>query len=127
MKRNQTTSTALTVLAVLLLSVLSYGQSSAIKNLEMGIKSDNAGLQKQSVYYAGKYEIKEVIPALMTALENTKDAGTRKLIVRTLYKIDPAKALKSINNLTAADEQVKKLCDALNYDYNVNVSTVAAR
>ncbi len=127
MKRNQTTSAVLTVLAVLLLSALSYGQSPAVKNLETGISSDNAGLQKQSVYFAGKYEIKEVVPALMTALEKTEDAEMQKLIVRTLYKIDPAKALKSISNLAAEDEQVKKLCAALNYDYNVNVSAVAAR
>ncbi len=127
MKRNHTTSTLLTVLAVLLLSALSYGQSAAVKNLEMGIKSDNAGLRRQSVYYAGKYEIKEVVPALRSALEKTNDAETQKLILRALYKTDPVEALKSMEYLTAADEQVKKLCDALSYDYNVNVRAVAAR
>ncbi len=127
MERNNTTLTLLTVLAVLLLSALSYGQSNAVKNLETGISSDNAGLQKQAVYYAGKYEIKEVVPALMTALENTDDAGMQKLIVRTLYKIDPETAISLMEELAAADEQVMKLSNALRYDYYENVRTVARR
>ncbi len=127
MKRNQTISTVLTVLAVLLLSALSYGQNNSVKNLEMGIKSSNPGLQKSCVYFAGKYEIKEVAPALESALEKTDDAFMQKLIVRTLYKINPESALKSIKNLDASDAQVKKLCAALNSDYNETIRRVASR
>ena len=73
----------------------------AINNLIVGIQSDNEGLKKSSIYYAGIYELKEMVEPLIELLNKEKDTDMRVLIALTLYKIGNKDGLKAIVDLVA--------------------------
>ncbi len=130
MKRNQSQTTVLlTLLTLLILSVSAYGMKPAYQNLENGIKSSNPGLKKSSIYLAGKYEIKELLPVMREELKTASDPELKKLMIRAIYKIDAYSAMKSIIEIssTTDNKHIRKLCEALNADYNKEMSAYAAR
>ncbi len=130
MRRNQSKTTVLlTLLTLLLLSLSAYGMKPAYQNLENGIKSSNPGLKKSSIYFAGKYEIKEMLPVMRAELLTASDPKLKRLMIRAIYKIDAYSAMQSIIEIssTTEDKQIRKLCEALNADYNKEMSAYAAR
>ena len=105
---------------VLLAAVLTgsvYAQKNSIKdvttnkhslqNLVAGIRSDNAGVKRSSIYFAGKYRIAETEDALIEQLKNEKDASTRILIALVLYEMGSEEGLLEIKNLSQKDEDAK--------------------
>jgi HEAT repeat protein len=66
----------------------------AIQNLVIGIQSDNAGLKRSCIYFAGKYEVSEVVNELIELLGKEKDSSTKKVIALVLYKIGDQKGIK---------------------------------
>ncbi len=103
-----------------------------IKNLSMGIASDNLGLKRSCIYFSGFYEIEELVNPLVKQLKKESDPGTRILIALALYKIGNNDAINAIEKLAKndSDPKVKRMGIAiLNefqkvqlYQDNLNVS-----
>ena len=83
----------------------------AVKNLVKGIKSENEGLKKSSIYYAGKYKITDAVDALVDKMVKEKDPDTRILIALSLYQIGDYKGLEAVKEqaLNDNDERVKSM------------------
>jgi hypothetical protein len=70
-----------------------------IENLKCGICSDNNGLRRSSIYFAGKYKINEVVPNLARLLyKQSTSESEKRLIISALYAIGSTSALSEITN-----------------------------
>jgi hypothetical protein len=126
----------LTLFAALVFTNLSMGQTekapkplfkeNAIKNLIVAIKSENEGLRKSGIYFAGLYEIKEAVETLVEEFKNEKNPKIRVLIALSLYRIGDEKGMESI--YTAAlhdnDSKVKRICIAIANEYNTGKAVI---
>ncbi len=57
----------------------------SIGNIKNAIQSNNPGLRKSGIYFAGKYAVEEVSETLLDQLKKEEDPSLRVLIVRVLY------------------------------------------
>ena len=87
----------------------------AVRSLAIGIESDNAGLKKSCIYFAGFYEIEEVVGTLVEQLKKESDPDTRILIALSLYKIGNKEALEAVEELAKSDysSKVKRMSSAI--------------
>lgn len=123
MKR--TTLITVILFAVLALTTLgnaqdktrAYYTEKAAKNLIIGINSDNAGLSRSSIYYAGKDKVAQAVDALVEKMWKEKNPNTRILIALSLYQIGDYKGLEAVKEqaVNDSDERVKKM-SALIFD-----------
>ena len=105
--------TTLIVLLVITLTAAAglQAQSSKYKNvtvnsvetLKQGIKSDNPGLRKSSIYMAGLYKIDEAVATLTEQLEKEKNPGIRILIALSLYNIGNSHGMDAVKDLSVND------------------------
>jgi HEAT repeat protein len=86
-----------------------------VKNLAMGIASENLGLRRSCIYFAGYYEIDELVEPLVEQLTKEPDSNTRILIALSLYKIGSKDAIKAIEELAKndANPKVKRMGTAI--------------
>jgi hypothetical protein len=91
-----------------------------ITNLEVGLSSENPGLKRSCIYFAGLYEIDELVKPLIKQLKNEKDANTRILIALALSKIGNEEGIKAIGDLAKSEmnPKVKRISFALINHYN---------
>jgi HEAT repeat protein len=89
--------------------------ASSLESLKEGIKSDNDGLKRSSIYMAGLYKIDEAVETLTEQLEREKDAGTRILISLSLYNIGDPDGMEAVKKLSFkdSDKEVKRMSTAL--------------
>jgi HEAT repeat protein len=121
--------------AVLLAAVLTssvYSQSNSIKditahkyaleNLIAGIHSENDGVRRNSIYFAGYYKIAETEEALIAQLKMEKDPSTRILIALVLYELGSEKGLLEVKDLSVNDEnaKVRRMATQIYNEYLVN-------
>jgi len=59
----------------------------ALQNLVAGIQSDNTGVKRSAIYFAGKYRVAEAEDALIAQLKEEEDPSTRILIALVLYEM----------------------------------------
>ena len=95
-----------------------------IQNLAMGIESENTGLKKSCIYFAGLYEIREVVGTLVKQLKKEPDPNTRILIALSLYKIGDEEALNAVEKLIESDHsyKVKKMSSAILNQFKIDIS-----
>ena len=79
----------------------------ALKNLIAGIHSDNDGVKRNSIYFAGYYRVAETEDALISQLTKEENPSTRILISLVLYEIGSEKGLNEVKNLSLNDENAK--------------------
>jgi HEAT repeat protein len=100
----------------------------ALKNLVAGIHSDNTGVKRSSIYFAGKYRIAEAEDALIDQLKEEEDASTRILIALVLYEMGSEEGLLEVKNLSENDKdsKVRRMTFQIYNEYLVNdgVNTV---
>ena len=100
----------------------------ALKNLVAGIQSDNTGVKRSSIYFAGKYRIAEAEDALIDQLKEEEDASTRILIALVLYEMGSEEGLLEVKNLSENDKdsKVRRMTFQIYNEYLVNdgVNTV---
>jgi HEAT repeat protein len=86
-----------------------------VKNLALGIETGNLGLRRSCIYFAGYYEIDELVEPLVKQLIKEPDSNTRILIALSLYKIGTKEAIKAIEELAKNDinPKVKKMGTAI--------------
>jgi HEAT repeat protein len=96
----------------------------ALKNLVAGIQSDNTGVKRSSIYFAGKYRIAEAEDALINQLNEEEDAGTRILIALVLYEMGSEEGLLEVQKLSLNDEdaKVRRMATQIFNEYLVNDS-----
>lgn len=79
----------------------------ALDNLKSGINSENIGVRKSSIYFAGKYRIAEAVSYLVERLKKEDEASVRLLIAYSLYEIKDAEGMKAVKELSLKDNNVK--------------------
>ena len=89
----------------------------SISNLKNAIQSDNPGLRKSGIYFAGKYAVDEVSETLLQQLKKEKDPSLKILMVRVLYIFGNYEYMDEIYKLALKDEnnRVRKMAAAI-YD-----------
>ena len=131
MRRNMNLRKVVLMGAMLMVSSLAYAKNdpselnrvnkSAVENLKVGIKSDNAGLKRSAIYFAGYYRITETVPALTEQIKKEADPKTRILIALVLYKIGDDKSIDLVREMAAKDKnpEVRRMCACI-YDAYIN-------
>ena len=96
----------------------------AVRSLMMGIESDNTGLKKCCIYFAGLYEIRDVVWTLVDQLKRELDPDTRILIALSLYKIGDREGIQAVEKLIKndSDYRVKKMSTAILNQFKIDVS-----
>ncbi|MCF8261662.1 MAG: hypothetical protein K9J12_12870 [Melioribacteraceae bacterium] len=117
------TRATLLVVSVMLVTFLyssTYGQNyqltnNQIESLKLGISSNNKGLMESSVYFAGKYRIKDVLGDLESLLYSKVNLSTKKLVMNSMYLIDESKTAKIAMDLynSSNENKLKKFCYSL--------------
>jgi len=129
--------TARFLTVVLLAAVLTgsgYTQSNSIKditahkyaleNLIAGINSENDGVRRNSIYFAGYYKIVEAEDALIAQLKKENDPSTRILIALVLYELGSEEGLLEVKDLSLNDKnaKVRRMAAQIYNEYLVNDS-----
>lgn len=86
-------------------------------NFMNGLKSENTGLRKSCIYFAGKYKISSAVIPLMAQLRKEKDIDTKILLALALYEIGDARGMYLVKVVSDNDDnlKVRKRCTAI-YD-----------
>ena len=94
-------------------------QKYALDNLLAGIKSENDGVRRSSIYFAGKYKIAEAEQALIEQLKNEPNPETRTLIAFVLYELGSEEGLVEVKKLARSDvdPQVRRMSKHLINEY----------
>lgn len=94
----------------------------ALKNLVTGIHSENNGVKRSSIYFAGKYRIAETEGALIDQLKLETDPSTRILIALVLYEMGSEEGLMEVQKLSLIDEdaKVRRMATQIYNEYLVN-------
>lgn len=129
MKAQLTKSVLLLVVGLTLTSSL-FSQSSlaeftkneyALENLLNGIHSENEGVRKSSIYFAGKYKVEEAAYDLIDQLKNEENSSIRVLIALALFEMESKDGLEAVKNLSLSDDDLKvRTMASFIYDEYVN-------
>ena len=94
----------------------------AVKNLRADIASENLGVRKCAIYFAGKYHITEIINDLVAHLQNETDTDSRILIGMSIYTLGEKKGIQDLQNyaFTEKDPRVKKMLLEICSQFNFN-------
>jgi len=115
MKAQLTKSVLVLILGMVLSSTL-FAQNSlaeftkhkyALDNLIMGIHSENEGVRKSAIYFAGKYKVEETAGVLIAQLNNEENASIRVLIALALFEMDSKEGLDAVRKLSVNDDNLK--------------------
>lgn len=79
----------------------------ALDNLLEGIKSDNDGVKRSSIYFVGYYRIAEAEEALIEQLKKEQNPGNRILIAIVLYELESEDGLLAVKKLASNDDNQK--------------------
>ena len=79
----------------------------ALQNLLAGIQSENEGVQRSSIYFAGKYRIAESESALIEQLNKEENPSTRILIALVLFEMGSMEGLEAVRKLALNDVEPK--------------------
>ena len=90
----------------------------ALDNLIAGIKSENCGIKRSAIYFAGKYRIEEVKDVLLEQLNSENEACIRILIALVLYELGESKGLLAVKKFIETDEDLKSRRMATQIYYN---------
>lgn len=96
----------------------------AIQNLIQGIKSNNLGLKRSAIYYAGKYKIEEAVEVIIEELKSINDPQTRCLTALSLYKIGNKNGMRVVNELAGndPDAKVRRIAAAIYETYSLETA-----
>jgi HEAT repeat protein len=131
MKRNMNLTKAVLIGGMIMVSSIAYAKNDpselnrknkiAVENLKTGIKSENSGLKRSSIYFAGYYRVAETVPALTEQIKKESDPKIRILIALVLYKIGDEKSIGLVKEMAAKDSnpEVRRMCTCI-YDAYIN-------
>ncbi len=124
---------SLFVVVILLISVTSLAAQNnsikditsnkyALQNLLAGIKSDNEGVKRSSIYFAGKYRIAESESALIEQLNTEENPSTRILISLVLFEMGSIEGLDAVKKLALndVDPKVRRMSTHIYNEHLIN-------
>ncbi|MBT8387263.1 MAG: hypothetical protein KJO12_07605 [Ignavibacteria bacterium] len=79
----------------------------ALNNLLAGIKSNNDGVKRSSIYFIGYYRIAEAEEALIEQLKKEQNPSNKILVALVLYELGSNSGLLEIKKLAIHDENQK--------------------
>lgn len=96
----------------------------ALQNLEMGIKSENAGVRESSIFFAGQYRFIDAEDALIKQLKVEKVSDIKVLIGLALFRMNSEKGMNELQRLATVDEnpRVRRMSYAIYNEYLVSFS-----
>jgi HEAT repeat protein len=96
----------------------------ALVNLLNGIKSENDGVRRSSIYFAGKYRISDTEQVLIEQLKEEQNPSNRILIALVLYKLGSADGLLEVKKLASNDdnEKVRRMSTHIYNEYLIKNS-----
>ena len=71
----------------------------ALQNYRNNLMSDNYGIVKSSIYFAGKYRICEVCPELLKIVKKSNDEELCQLAIWSLYQIKDNESCYELNRI----------------------------
>lgn len=94
----------------------------ALDNLIAGIKSENHGVQKTCIYYAGLYKVEETVDYLIEVIKKSKEEDIQKLVVLSLYEIKDEHGIEFLKNYSSKcpNKDVKRISILAYRDYKSN-------
>lgn len=102
----------------------------AINNLIMGIHSENEGVRKSAIYFAGKYKVMETAQDLIDQLSKEENASIKILIALALFEMDSKEGLEAVKKLSLSDknDKVRRMAsfiynEYMNNDFTAKVTT----
>lgn len=101
----------------------------SVKSLIMGITSENQGLRKSAIFYAGQYKLEAAVDCLIEELQKEEDSSTKILIALSLYKIGNPIAIDYIKEVAAKDENenVKNMFSTIYSEFIFDTSFATAK
>ncbi|WKZ69256.1 MAG: hypothetical protein QY331_14945 [Melioribacteraceae bacterium] len=94
---------------------------SEVATLIEGIKSENYGLMRSSIFIAGKYRVEEAVEALFEVLERESDPSNLVLVSLAIYRIGNLEAMMKVietaNN--SENNHTKNILSAIAMNYLV--------
>ena len=96
-----------------------YYADTDVANLISGIKSDNNGLMRSSIYFAGKYKIEETTDALLEVLNSESDPSNVILIALAIYQMGDKEAMMHVLDVAknSSNNRVKHMLSAIALQY----------
>ena len=79
----------------------------ALDNLLDGIKSENDGVKRSSIYFVGHYRIAEAEEALIEQLKKEQNPSNRILIALVLFELVSEDGLLEVKKLASNDDNQK--------------------
>jgi HEAT repeat protein len=102
----------------------------ALDNLIMGIHSENEGVRKSAIYFAGKYKVSETAQDLIDQLNREDNASIKILIALALFEMDSKEGLEAVKKLSLSDknDKVRRMAsfiynEYLNNDFTAKLTT----
>ncbi|MBV6511191.1 MAG: hypothetical protein FMNOHCHN_00670 [Ignavibacteriaceae bacterium] len=101
-----------------------FSEKLYVQNLIEGIRSENCGLRRSSVYMAGKYRITEVNDVLIEVMKTEKDPSTRILIALSICNIGEPSGMEAILNFShnEKDPKAKRMFINIYQDYKNHIA-----
>ena len=87
----------------------------AKKNFVMGLQSDNIGVKKSYIYFAGKYKITDVSQNLLEIIGKSNNDELCQMLAWSLYQIGDDSCCEELNSLLKnhPSEKLKDFCKFL--------------
>lgn len=89
--------------------------NNAVASLNMGIISENPGLQRSSIYFTGLYKIKSAVKHLQYVIKHCPEAEMRILAAKALKEIGDENSINFLKNQIPREssEKAKNLYSAI--------------
>jgi HEAT repeat protein len=81
-----------------------FNNKYAIDNLISCLTSENQGVKRQGVYFAGLYKVDESVDYLIDIIKNQNNDEVQKLAVLSLLRIDSPKGIKFLKKFTVESD-----------------------
>ena len=92
--------------------------NSALRNYQDNLKSNNDGIVRSSIFFAGKYKLSEVAPDILEILKNSKDEDLCKWAVWSIYEIGDDQCCNELQKILQ-DHPSKKIKEFCNFLRNI--------
>ncbi len=105
--------------------VNSKSYTTGLQNLRAGIVSDNLGVRKSAIYFAGKYHVSELTNDLLAQLQRESDANSRILIGMSIYTLGEKKGIEDLQTYATTEKnpRVKRMLEEICNQFNFNTSS----
>ncbi|MCK9211229.1 MAG: hypothetical protein M0P61_10375 [Ignavibacteriaceae bacterium] len=126
MKKTSYTAVLAVALSLVLFTGLTAQKKAVLaenhmQNLIMAVKSDNDGLKRSGIYWAGYYKVEKMVPLLVE--EFTHESSKNKILIAlSLYQMGEDSCIIKLMELSKDERnfEVKRICNAVVEQYQID-------